>query len=186
MGCYARKLCPEKKGVIYGRFYFIFLICDERWLRCIKLQIIEQRTLKLSLAAVEQVMRWVCIETAFVFQCRDLKRSNLFAMIWHNMIWTIWAWLWICDMHLGSKVVYASPKICFFLYMSQLMRLWHFSSSVNSFFKHACAAIQWGYMSEFWSDPSSTVILHVCEQWRLWRDYADAQVRLSLRWSPMR
>ena len=29
--------------------------------------------------------------------------------------------------------------------MSQLiMRLWYFSSSVNSFFKRACAAIQWG------------------------------------------
>ena len=28
--------------------------------------------------------------------------------------------------------------------MSHLMRLWHFSSSVNSFFKQACAAIQWG------------------------------------------
>ena len=29
-------------------------------------------------------------------------------------------------------------------HLSQLMRLWHFSSSINSFFKHACAAIQWG------------------------------------------
>ena len=28
--------------------------------------------------------------------------------------------------------------------LSQLMRLWHFSSSVNSFFKHACEAIKWG------------------------------------------
>ena len=28
--------------------------------------------------------------------------------------------------------------------LSHLMRLWHFSSSVNSFFKRACAAIQWG------------------------------------------
>ena len=31
------------------------------------------------------------------------------------------------------------------------MRLWHFSSSVNSFFKCACAAIQWGCMSDVWS-----------------------------------
>ena len=30
------------------------------------------------------------------------------------------------------------------LQLSHLMRLWHFSSSVNSFFKHACASIQWG------------------------------------------
>ena len=51
--------------------------------------------------------------------------------------------------------------------MSRVMRLWYFLSSVNSFFKHACAAIQWGYMSEFWSDPLSTSILHVCEQRRL-------------------
>ena len=28
--------------------------------------------------------------------------------------------------------------------MHHLMRLWYFSSSVNSFFKRACAAIQWG------------------------------------------
>ena len=37
----------------------------------------------------------------------------------------------------------------------------------------------------FWSNSSSTSILHVCEQRRLWRDYTDAQARLSLRWSPM-
>ena len=30
------------------------------------------------------------------------------------------------------------------LEMSHVMRLWYFSSSVNSFFKRACAAIQWG------------------------------------------
>ena len=34
-------------------------------------------------------------------------------------------------------------------------------------------------MSGFWSDPSSTSILHVCEQRRLWWDCADAQARLS-------
>ena len=28
-------------------------------------------------------------------------------------------------------------------------------------------------MSNFCSDPSSTSILYVCEQWRLWRDFAD-------------
>ena len=35
---------------------------------------------------------------------------------------------------------------------------------VNSFFKRACSATQWGQMSDFWSDPSSTSILHVSEQ----------------------
>ena len=34
-------------------------------------------------------------------------------------------------------------------YFSHLMRVWYFSSSVNSFFKRVCAAIQWGYMSDF-------------------------------------
>ena len=29
-------------------------------------------------------------------------------------------------------------------YLSQLMRLWHFPSSINAFFKCACTAIQWG------------------------------------------
>ena len=57
----------------------------------------------------------------------------------------------------------------------QLMRLWHLSPSVVSIFKRACAAIKWGYTSDFWSDPSSTSIVHVCEQRRLWRDCANAQ-----------
>ena len=39
-------------------------------------------------------------------------------------------------------------------------------------------------MSDFWSDPLSTSIVHVCEQRRLWRDCEDAQARLSHRWSP--
>ena len=42
-------------------------------------------------------------------------------------------------------------------------------------------------MSDFWSDPSSTSILHVCEQRRLWRDCASkyhelAQISLELWW----
>ena len=49
------------------------------------------------------------------------------------------------------------------------MRFWHFLSSVNSFFKYACAAIQSGYMSNFKSDSASTSIIRVCEQRRLWR-----------------
>ena len=69
--------------------------------------------------------------------------------------------------------------------LSYFTRLWYFSSSVNSFFKRACAAIQWGWMSDFWTDTSSTSILSVCEQRRLWRDCANEQARLSLHWSPM-
>ena len=34
-------------------------------------------------------------------------------------------------------------------HLSRLKRLWYFSSTVNSFFKRACAAIRWGYMSDF-------------------------------------
>ena len=44
--------------------------------------------------------------------------------------------------------------------------------SVNSIFKHPCAAIHWGYTSDFWSDPSSTSIRYVWEQRRLWRGCA--------------
>ena len=38
--------------------------------------------------------------------------------------------------------------------MSRLTKLWHLLPSVNSIFKHACAAIHWGYTSDFWSDSS--------------------------------
>ena len=36
-------------------------------------------------------------------------------------------------------------------------------------------------MFGFWPDPLSTSIVHMCQQRRLWRDYADAQARLSLQ-----
>ena len=52
--------------------------------------------------------------------------------------------------------------------MSRLVRLWHLSPTANSVFKYACTAIHWGYRSDFRSDPSSTYILYVCEQRRLW------------------
>ena len=44
----------------------------------------------------------------------------------------------------------------FGFHLSRLMRLWHLSPSVNSIFKHACAAIQWGYTSDFRSDSLPT------------------------------
>ena len=40
-------------------------------------------------------------------------------------------------------------------------------------------------MSDFRSDPSSTSVLHLCEERRLWRDCADVQAPVSLRRSPM-
>ena len=36
----------------------------------------------------------------------------------------------------------------------------------------------------FWSDPSPTSILHVCEQRRLWRGCANVQACLNHYWSP--
>ena len=33
------------------------------------------------------------------------------------------------------------------------IRIWHFSPSVNSFFKRACATIQWGQTSDFFIGP---------------------------------
>ena len=49
------------------------------------------------------------------------------------------------------------------------MRLWYFLSSVNSFFKHACAAIQWG-RCPFLVGP----FVCVCQQRRLWQDCAGS------------
>ena len=55
-------------------------------------------------------------------------------------------------------------------HLSHLMRLWYFSSSVNSFFKRACKAIhpEGQDVRFFLSDPSPTSTLRVCEQRRLW------------------
>ena len=52
-------------------------------------------------------------------------------------------------------------------------------------FKHVCAAIQWGQISSFLSEASSSSLYYVSEQRRLWRNCADAQARLSLRCSHM-
>ena len=74
------------------------------------------------------------------------------------------------------------PKLCDYdVKMSQLMRLWYFLPSENSFFRRAYAAIQCSWMSDFWSDSSLTSILYVCEQGRLWRDCVDAQALMRLR-----
>ena len=43
--------------------------------------------------------------------------------------------------------------------LSQLRRLWHFSSSVNSFFKCASSHLSGARCLNFWSDSSSTSIL---------------------------
>ena len=80
---------------------------------------------------------------------------------------------------------YCNEHVNLSAYFSHLIRLWYLSSSVNSFFKHTCTAIQLGYMSNFWLDLLSTSILHMCKQQRLWRDCRDVQAHLSLRWLPM-
>ena len=78
--------------------------------------------------------------------------------------------------------------------LSHLMRLWHFSSSVNSFFKRACAAIQWLWMSDVWSDlrllpyfmcANSEGSGETARMRRLTWAFVSAQTRQSLRWSPM-
>ena len=48
-------------------------------------------------------------------------------------------------------------------YLSHALRIWYFSSSVNSFFKVACAAIQWGWMSDFLSDTSTTSCMRIAK-----------------------
>ena len=110
--------------------------------------------------------------TLLVLSYRGSCYVTLILTLFSVMIWVF--------SHAHTKDILKIP------YMSRLMRLWHLSPSVNSIFKHACAAIHWGYTADVWSDPSSTSILYVREQRRLWRDCADAQSRLSLRCSPMR
>ena len=92
---------------------------------------------------------------------------------------------------LGHPNIYNSYSILFLIfvgriYITRLMRLWHLSPSVNSILQHSCAAVHWGYMSDFRSDPSSTSKLYMCERRRLWRNFTDAQSHMSLRCSPMR
>ena len=41
-------------------------------------------------------------------------------------------------------------------------------------------SMQWGSRSKFWSKSSSTSILHVCKQKRLWKDCTDEQAGQSL------
>ena len=53
-----------------------------------------------------------------------------------SVVYSIILQLYSDTLYRGSTVVKHNLR--------QLMRLWHFSSSVNSFFKRACAAIQWG------------------------------------------
>ena len=48
------------------------------------------------------------------------------------------------DFVTGDAEICQRSLFKFYQTNEQLMRLWHFSSSVNSFFKHACTAIQWG------------------------------------------
>ena len=52
----------------------------------------------------------------------------------------------------SKKVFYNSWQENFKNIHSHVVRLWYFSSCMNSFFKRACAAIQWGWMSDFWLD----------------------------------
>ena len=67
--------------------------------------------------------------------------------------------------------------------MSHLIRLWYFSSSIfHSSNLHAQSS-NGARCLILVLDPSSTSILYVCEQQRLWLECTDAQARLSLRWS---
>ena len=66
-------------------------------------------------------------------------------MSWDTLklqIWYVRQWIYRSEPSLGTLRKAKNP-------LSHVMRLCHFSSSVNSFFKRACAAIQWGFMSDF-------------------------------------
>ena len=78
-----------------------------------------------------------------------IKISHIFSSRRHIFRWdSVWInILIVCIKTLifwnlnTSRNIYTCRR---FHQMSHLMRLWYFSSSVNSFFKRACAAIQWG------------------------------------------
>ena len=65
------------------------------------------------------------------------------------------------------------------------MRLWYFFVLRKLIRQKRMRSHPVGIDVLFLEDPLSISILHVCEQRRLWRDCADAQARLNLRWSHM-
>ena len=58
---------------------------------------------------------------------------------WFQLSWICFIRYWVCMLHAWGMVAVLQG-----IKLSHLMRLRHFSSSVNSFFKCACAGIQWG------------------------------------------
>ena len=71
-------------------------------------------------------------------------------------------------------------------YVSPVKRICVFEHSVMTNFNCACPAIQRGQGSGLLSEGSSWFTACMSEQWRFWRDCADAQARLNLRCSHRR
>ena len=72
------------------------------------------------------------------------------------------------------------------LYLIPVKRICVFEHSVMTNFNCSCPAIQRGQGSGFLSEGSSWLTACMSEQWRFWRDCANAQARLNLRCSPRR
>ena len=70
--------------------------------------------------------------------------------------------------------------------MSLVKRICVFEHSVTTNFNCACPDIQRGQGSGFLSECSSWLTACMSEQWRFWRDCADAQARLNLHCSHRR
>ena len=73
-----------------------------------------------------------------------------------------------------------------FHYLGRVKRICVFEHSVMTNFNCACPAIQRSQGSGFLSEGSSWLTACMSEQWRFWRDCADAQARLNLRCSHRR
>ena len=71
-------------------------------------------------------------------------------------------------------------------HLNQLMRLWHLSPSVNSIFKHACAAVHWSYTSDCLVRPFVYFHTSCVRTAKALARLRGSQARLSLRWSPVR
>ena len=114
----------------------------------------------------------------------DSRTDSSFSMIHFTICtWTrsrnssifVWYWCWNCQVQtLSCMSVY---------HMSPVKRICVFEHSVTTSFNCACPAIQRGQGSGFLSEGSSWLTACMSEQWRFWRDCADAQARLNLRCS---
>ena len=104
------------------------------------------------------------------------KQNNCADKIWRKKL-LIWGHYASSGMHTCKKIINE---------VSPVKRICVFEHSVITNFNCTCPAIQRGQGSGFLSEGSSWLTACMSEQRRFWRDCADVQARLNLRYSPER